>query len=462
MFPMERSISSSADARGKNEVNADDQISKLSNDLLLKILSTLSMEEIVRTSVLSKRWVDVWKETSSLFLDMRRLPKVTSPPSNVTLDAKSVTKVIKDHRGHLESCTICHNSRQCEDGVVENWIQLLIHQKHIKQLSLESYLEPARKPTRITLNLPPESLSHPNLKSLSLGSYAFNAPHAFNNCRNLKRLKLDGILAEVEVFNEILASCSSLEALTLDITSFEGSGFLEIGNPKLQFLDLSCSKIDGVEVSTHSLDILSIRSLSCAFENFIIANPRFQQFSRNFWATGHCYPHTIYDITCSHQEKKSIGHELMTSGSGYLMQSGASLSVSVNMTNTKEVEMLKEVFAAWPNPLAEIEIVFKNNKLPMEEGESSIGRTRKKFWENTRQLANAGLHAYRVWLVNLSGSQEEFELASHLITQGMVFRHMMIIPLSSCSPSKKLEIETVVAKLKKLPKRHKELDIEIW
>lgn len=49
-----------------------DQICKLPNDMLLKILSELSTEEAIKTCVLSKRWVDTWKEMSNLCFDMRK------------------------------------------------------------------------------------------------------------------------------------------------------------------------------------------------------------------------------------------------------------------------------------------------------------------------------------------------------------------------------------------------------
>lgn len=75
-------------------VNSLDWISKLPNDLLLKVLSKLSMEEVLRTSVLSKRWVDVWKETSHLYLDMRRIAKAKILLPEVSHQAaRSVTKV---------------------------------------------------------------------------------------------------------------------------------------------------------------------------------------------------------------------------------------------------------------------------------------------------------------------------------------------------------------------------------
>lgn len=41
------------------------------------------------------------------------------------------------------------------------------------------------------------------------------------------------------------------------------------------------------------------------------------------------------------------------------MKRFASMSVSVDLTNTIEIEMLKEVLAAWPVEMGELEILFK-------------------------------------------------------------------------------------------------------
>ena len=35
------------------------------------------------------------------------------------------------------------------------------------------------------------------------------------------------------------------------------------------------------------------------------------------------------------------------------------MSVSVDLTNAKEVKMLKQVLAAWPGDMQEVEILFK-------------------------------------------------------------------------------------------------------
>ncbi|CAH8320209.1 unnamed protein product [Eruca vesicaria subsp. sativa] len=455
---MDRSISSTKGEMVHVEVvNTDDWISKISNDLLLEILSKLSTKEAIRTSVLSKRWVNVWKKTSQLCLDMRTIANTTTLLPDVSHQAaKSVTNVIKDHCGRLEKCSIYHDSDQCVNGMLKFWVQLLVIVKHTKDLTLENFS--LNRKRNVTLDLPPRSFSHPSLTSLSLGRYKLEAPHAFSDGRNLKNLKLIGISAEIEVFNAVLASCTSLEVLALKTSCISKGGSLKIENHNLKFLYLSCSRIKCIEVFSPSLDILSIGSLSCEIENVVIASPRLH-FNRNYWATGKIFPHTSYYISCPQQGEKSIGNEIMMNGSNVCMKMFASMSVSVDLTNAKEVEMLKQVLAAWPGDMYEVEILFKGNNAARNESESSsVGYTQNTFWEDTKPFPSAKFRAYTVWLSNFSGSYEEFALASRMITQGTVVRCMMIRP-SSVSPAKKLEIEAAIARLKELPKGDEDLAI---
>ncbi|ESQ56054.1 hypothetical protein EUTSA_v10026859mg [Eutrema salsugineum] len=150
----------------------------------------------------------------------------------------------------------------------------------------------------------------------------------------------------------------------------------------------------------------------CERENVVIENPRLQ-FHRNDWTTGKIYAHTSYSISWPDQEKKSIGHEFLMRRSQDFLSEFSSMSVSVDLVNTKQFEMLHEVFAAWLGEMEELEVLFKKSNAPSEE-----------FWEVKKPFSDVNFTTYTVWLSNFSA-------------QGMVIKTMIIKP-SSSSPSNKL------------------------
>lgn len=70
-----------------------DNISKLPNDVLLLILSRLSTEEAIRTSVVSKRWEHVWKQLSHLVFDIPRIINSTELRDSLNRVDILITKV---------------------------------------------------------------------------------------------------------------------------------------------------------------------------------------------------------------------------------------------------------------------------------------------------------------------------------------------------------------------------------
>lgn len=50
------------DRRGQQIRENVDRISELSDDVLVIILMKIPLEEAARTSLLSKRWMNVWKQ----------------------------------------------------------------------------------------------------------------------------------------------------------------------------------------------------------------------------------------------------------------------------------------------------------------------------------------------------------------------------------------------------------------
>ncbi|XP_010429904.1 PREDICTED: F-box protein At1g80960-like [Camelina sativa] len=432
---MDRSSSSSSVT-----VENVDWISTLPDDLLLMILSRLSTEEAVRTSVVSKRWVHVWKHMSHLVFDMRK--KFTD--SNITLDVSNrvvtlMTKIINNHRGHLESCVIVDYKSE----MLNTWIQSLTGMRQTKHLTLRHRFGLEKWP--ICPGFPQDSFSSSSLTSLSLSSYILRTSHSFNNCQNLMTLKLSCTYApDVGVFNRILASCPSLEVLVLGIGCTKKSGTLKIDNKRLKLLKVSspCIGIDGIKVSSPNLHILVIvESLSCGRYNFDLTSPLLQ-FNRNLARLS--LPHVSYNIS---QEENCKGHEeyVVNSCGAFLRGWLALMSVSVDLMNPREVARLRQVLLVWTVPIIELELIFKNNNAPREE----VGKD--KLWsENIKEpFPNAKLLVDSLWMYNFSGSEEEFALVSCLIRQRTVKRNIMI-KTTSFPDRKKLEIETAVAKLQSL------------
>ncbi|CAN7085897.1 unnamed protein product [Brassica oleracea var. botrytis] len=202
-----------------DQVKDVDWISKLPDDVLLVILSRLSTEEAVRTSLVSKRWEHVWKHISHLVLDMSRIINFKEP---IDVSNRVATLLLKF--SHLQTTT--H------------------HPAYLDRTGPNKYLE-------ISTNI----FSHPSLKSLSLTFYILESSRPLSYCPNLTTLKLVCVASEVGVFNRVLASCPSLEVLVLDIACVKKiGGPLKIENNKLKVLLVTSSSksIDGIRAGIHA------------------------------------------------------------------------------------------------------------------------------------------------------------------------------------------------------------------
>lgn len=94
---MARALKRGKHARISNDglcFNEHDFISKLTDDILLKILHKLPTEEAMATSVLSSRWRDLWKSLSSIDLNDRFEEKGKSKVFGL------VKRFIKHYEGH--------------------------------------------------------------------------------------------------------------------------------------------------------------------------------------------------------------------------------------------------------------------------------------------------------------------------------------------------------------------------
>ncbi|KAL1219215.1 F-box protein [Cardamine amara subsp. amara] len=443
------------------------EISHLPDHLLEKILEELSTQEAVKTSVLSTRWENLWKRRMHLCLDMRKIMETTPTEhlrSASVRFAESITKTLSNHLGRLESCTIRHTPSLCRDGTLGRWIQTVTSEKQTKELTLVNYTGClGHFDGHNSLQLPPSAFSYPSLTSLSLTRYSLIGTHAFNNCCNLKTLKLLNIIAYVSDLNSVLAACSSLEVLILHITSLRTCGGLKIENKNLEVLQISCpSKIHTMIVNATHLEILDMRYIYCRRHSFILVAPKVR-FNRNYWVA-RSFPHLSFNISSLAEEKKSIWLELLVSQFHNMKRAG-SLSVNIDVRNTKEVEILKEVILLWGEEMKELEIVFKNDDAASreEEGECSTnGRAYGNLWDDEKPFPDAYFYVSTVRMYNFSGSsEEEFAFASRFVTQDTVMDKLMI-ETSTYPPTKKFITEAKVAMLMELPRGNDDLTIECF
>ncbi|EOA26118.1 hypothetical protein CARUB_v10019544mg [Capsella rubella] len=451
---------SSSEARG-NRIGYPnghdiDWISALPDELLEKILSNLPFKSAVKTSSLSRRWLHLWKHMLQLCMDMRFIMEgnATRDVDQVSrLLAESMTKTINNHRGRVESCTLGHFVFQCEDGTLDRWIRTVTRVKHTKELILVNYIGRCMWPIGgyNTLKVSPRTFSHQSLTSLSITRYNLTETEAFKSCGNLKTLKLLDIIADVSILNRIIRNCSSLEMLVLHITSLSKRGVLKIRNKNLEVFQVACPTwIDKVKVNATRLEILDIKYIYCDIFNFILDAPKIR-FNRNYW-DGEIYPHMSYNISSLAEEKKRAWFEVMVTQCFDRVRTG-SLSVRVDVTKPKEVEILKEVLLFWRQEMKELEIIFKNGNAPRAEGESSS-------INGVNPFPDAYFRVSKMWLYNFDGSnEEEFALASRFVTQGTVTDKLMI-ETSTYPPMKKLITEAKVAKLMELSQGNCDLTIE--
>ncbi|EOA34453.1 hypothetical protein CARUB_v10021989mg [Capsella rubella] len=444
--PMNASLSS--DARGKRIHIDADQINNLPDDVLVKILSTLTTEDAIKTGVLSKRWKSLWKQVPYIHLDM-----LVDLTKDEPLDEEAVTKVINNHDGHLEACSINHYAQLCKDpnNVLKTWIQLLVQEKETKALSLSNCHGDSTRSNQLLLSQ--DMFSHPKLEILFLYRYDFKTAEAFNNCHNLKILKLETIDAEVDVFNQVLASCPSLKVLVLDdVMWLNRNACLKIDNKKLKLLHVSSNYVDCIEVSAPRLRIFSSYCLRLGVESTVATNS--PKFLLNNGEIDFKRFNMHYNISNQAKEKESIGHEFVVSRAANYLKRIRTLVVFVDVTNSKEVELLRQLLSAWDRTLIELHILFLGDYLSKEEGESS---TQNKMWEEGKVFPNAEFRVESVWLYNFCPwNKAQFALASRFITQGTVTKKMSIMT-SLVPANKKLDKEAAVAKLMKLPKGNESL-----
>ncbi|XP_057416640.1 putative F-box protein At1g67390 [Lotus japonicus] len=139
----------------KEGKQSDDMISQLPNEILHCILSSLSFDEAVRTSILAKSWIPLWRHASCLDFDgtcmIRPLSMLQNPHYNFFTPkaAREYGKIVKDiilnrHlNGDLTMCLFRHYPKSLVSKELEALVRLVVEvYKNLGSLTLDCCCHP--------------------------------------------------------------------------------------------------------------------------------------------------------------------------------------------------------------------------------------------------------------------------------------------------------------------------------
>ncbi|MED6194635.1 hypothetical protein PIB30_030377 [Stylosanthes scabra] len=254
-------------------------LADIPNELLIIIISSLSVADAARTSILAKRWQCLWRHTTHLDLEETSMIKSSTCSSYGAV----IGMVLNSHIGDLTSVRFKHFPSGIP-GELEFWVDFVLNKyKKITSLSFEcERFDPISSDDRLSFrrsrlykiirpNFRPMLFS--TLSSLELTNYPMwekSTPEAFDGCgAKLKTLKIKNMRMSDDVINSVLSKCLCLESLSI-VKSKEFISTLVINNPCLKFLELGCLDVDKVDVDVEGLEILVLDSLECPPTGFKI------------------------------------------------------------------------------------------------------------------------------------------------------------------------------------------------
>ncbi|CAA7062022.1 unnamed protein product [Microthlaspi erraticum] len=198
-----------------------DWISDLPDCLLFQVLSNLPTKDVVKTSVLSTRWINLWKYVPVLDLGIGDFPDYNTFVGFVDgfLDFNSESP--------LEKFKLKYDCDDAEANLISRWINSVVTRK----------------------------VKHIDVLDDSSGSWDFQLPATLYTCESLVSLKLCGLTLPSPKF----VSLPSLKAMDLIIAKFADELALETLIslcPVLESLAIErcfCDDIEVLRVSSQSL-----------------------------------------------------------------------------------------------------------------------------------------------------------------------------------------------------------------
>ncbi|GFQ07736.1 F-box/LRR-repeat protein at3g03360 [Phtheirospermum japonicum] len=236
-----------------NNADADDDwISRLPDDILVGILSSLPLKEAARTSILSPRWENLWKHTSHLnFYAHSALDKIAKHHGETHILTQErrkyinlVSKVLRSHKGlALKEVRICFDLDKSAHKAINYWLQIVFaRQVERLELDLSCYGDFGRRLNVYALN---KLQRHTHLDSF----------------KSLRELSFKSVNLTDEDVDFFLHSCPLLEHLVIDyalkISNLNICGALALKHLEIRF----CFRVKSIKVSAPNLISLKVTSV---------------------------------------------------------------------------------------------------------------------------------------------------------------------------------------------------------
>ncbi|KAM7480148.1 hypothetical protein LguiA_028361 [Lonicera macranthoides] len=228
-----------------------DRISGLPDDILIAILSHLTMKEAASTTVLSHRWDDLWMHTTGcldfddsrtltfwtlkLYIESRfRKPDPVEEGPLVEADRVLfvgwVNRILKSHKGAtIDGFRVHFDLDSSFRSDIDSWINFAL-QKRARRLELD--LDRLFKPWEGIYPFPEKSvIGHPTINSLT-------------------HLKLNYVNVTRELLEYILSNCPFLEFLCVRCSRSPVGAKVDAASPKLHYLEISCLNVECLEISS--------------------------------------------------------------------------------------------------------------------------------------------------------------------------------------------------------------------
>jgi hypothetical protein len=280
-----------------------DRISELPDEILSYILTTLSMKDLLKTSVLSRRWCKLWSLRRDLHFDIFHVlgsskEQLLQTDSNSTMErcrvhldinidefVKRVDQFLKKFQGtKIDSFSMSFYLNGTHNNIIDQWISFAIA-KGVERINLLLFPVPYTYATpykryNFAFDLFSET-SASTLKHLRLEHCLVCHP---TNCdyipfKNLRSLSLYCSKVDEIFIESLLSNCQWLEELHLIYCEFRssmpkivssslchlkvGRCYVVSGNNRKMFINpssLDCLKLISLEYHTFNLDTLNIKT----------------------------------------------------------------------------------------------------------------------------------------------------------------------------------------------------------